>query len=253
MSDTTALLNTAVTAAQAAAAVLADVWQTDAGVNSEEGKDIKTQADLAAEQCLLDALRPTGLAILSEEQGADEGFSLDTGGWIIDPLDGTMNFTRDLPIHAVSVGLWREHQPVLGVIVDIARGETYQGIVGHGAALNGRQIHASDVQSPQQAVLATGFPRARSYVKSSLEASLERIQAFKKVRMLGSATMSLAWAASGVVDLYHEEDIFLWDVAAGVALVQAAGGGASWTPPQSDWKTTVFAGAKGLIAEPSAF
>ncbi|MCH2142822.1 MAG: hypothetical protein MK077_07485 [Phycisphaerales bacterium] len=245
--DHAGLLSIAVEAAQSAASVLSEHWSTDAGICGGVGKDIKTQADLAAEQCLLEHLRPTGLSILSEEQGADDSFDLDAGGWIIDPLDGTMNFTRGIPITAVSVGFWQHGQPVLGVVVDIDRQLTFQGIVGQGATCQGKPIGVSDVQDPSDAILATGFPRARAYDRTSLQASLERIQSFKKVRMVGSATMSLAWTACGMMDLYHEEDIFLWDVAAGLALVRAAGGRAHWTPPSTDWKTTVYAGTAGLV------
>ena len=241
------LLAIAVEAAESAASVLAEHWSNDAGVCGGVGKDIKTQADLAAEQCLLEHLRPTGLSILSEEQGADDHFDLDTGGWIIDPLDGTMNFTRGLPVTAVSVGFWQQGQPVLGVVVDIDRQRTFQGIVGQGATCEGQPLRVSRVQDPADAVLATGFPRARAYDSTSLQASLQRIQSFKKVRMIGSATMSLAWTACGMMDLYHEEDIFLWDVAAGLALVLAAGGSAHWTPPAADWKTTVYAGTTELV------
>jgi myo-inositol-1(or 4)-monophosphatase len=101
--------------------------------------------------------------------------------------------------------------------------------------------------APSDAVLATGFPRGMDYSGEALAAYTRRMSAFKKIRMIGSAGLSLAWTAGGLMDLYLEEDIYLWDVAAGLALVEAAGGLAHFTPPDAGWQTTVCAGVASLV------
>ncbi|MDP7574586.1 MAG: inositol monophosphatase family protein [Phycisphaerales bacterium] len=235
----------AVEAAAAAAAVLRRVGRE---VLSETGKDIKSQADLDAEAALLEVLRPTGLPILSEEMGADANFTLDRDGWIIDPLDGTMNFLRGIPISCTCVGLWRDGRPVLGVIHEIGRERAWVGGEGLPTTCNGQPTRCGEAETPASAVLATGFPRCFDFGDDSLSAYSRRMSAYKKIRMIGCAGLSLAWTAGGMMDLYLEEDIFLWDVAAGIALVNAAGGHTHFTPPDPQWRTSVAAGSEPLVA-----
>jgi myo-inositol-1(or 4)-monophosphatase len=237
-------LTIAVEAAEAAAAVLRRVGKK---VLSEFGKDIKSQADLDAEAALLEVLRPTGLPILSEEMGPDAEFSLQRDGWIIDPLDGTMNFLRGIPVSCTCVALWRDCRPVLGVIHEIGRGCAWVGGDGHPTTCNGKTVRCGDADSPQSAVLATGFPRCFDFGDASLAHYSRRMSAYKKIRMIGCAGLSLAWTAGGLMDLYLEEDIFLWDVAAGIALVEAAGGRAHFTTPDAQWRTQVVAGSPPLV------
>ena len=204
---------------------------SDSGVLSDFGKDIKTEADKAAEEIVLKALQSTDYAILSEESGlsnTDKKFSTICESslpiWIIDPLDGTYNFTRGFPMCCVSIALWQGLNPVLGVIYDFVSDTIYSGSVDNGASCNGKAIQVSRIKNHEQAALATGFPSSRDYSNVGLEASIRSIQRFKKIRMIGSAALSLAHVSSGNVDAYAEEDIWLWDVAAGLALVKSAGG-----------------------------
>lgn len=236
--------DTAVAAAAAAAKILAG----SAGrVLAEVGRDIKSQADLDAESALLAVLRPTGLPILSEEAGADDAFLLDRDGWIIDPLDGTMNFVRGIPVACTCVALWRDGRPVLGVTHELAADRAWVGGVGIPTTVAGVPCRCGTAMAPSDAVLATGFPRGMDYSGEALAAYTRRMSAFKKIRMIGSAGLSLAWTAGGLMDLYLEEDIYLWDVAAGLALVEAAGGLAHFTPPDAGWQTTVCAGVPSLV------
>ncbi|MDP7028760.1 MAG: inositol monophosphatase family protein [Phycisphaerales bacterium] len=230
-------------AAQAAGRVLAG---STAEVLASAGRDIKAQADLDAESAMMEVLRPLGLPILSEEMGADEGFALDRDGWIIDPLDGTMNFVRGIPIACTCVALWRGGRPVLGAIHEVALHRTWSGGVGRPAEVDGRRCRCGVAETPAEAVLATGFPRGMDFSEASLAAYARRMSSYKKIRMIGSAGLSLAWAAGGLVDLYLEDDIFIWDVAAGLAIVEAAGGAGLFTPPDSTWRTRVVAGASRL-------
>jgi len=252
----------AVSAARDAGACLRDGFLADAGIRSEAGNDIKTEADEAADRVILKALKGTGLPILSEETGVvpatqehSDGptiqrfnhsttqlLNLPTPIWIIDPLDGTFNFTRGFPVCCVSIALWDDGVPVFGVIYDFVEDRLYQGRVGHGAWEGDAPICVSSITDPARAALATGFPSARDYSDASLADSVRRVQRFKKIRMIGSAAMSLAHVAAGRVDAYYEESIWLWDVAAGLALVQAAGGAFQLSEIGADWKLDVFAG-----------
>jgi len=194
-------------------------------VRAEDGKDLKLEADVLAEGRILDRLRASSpYPILSEESGANPGFSEEAEFWVVDPLDGTLNYGRHLPLTCVSIALWRGDQPVLGVVYDFERGELFSGRVGEGAVCNGTPIAVSNVEDPAKAVLSTGFPSGRDFGEAALLDFCRKVQEFKKVRLLGSAALSLAWLAAGRLDAYAEDDIWLWDVAAGLALVAAAGG-----------------------------
>lgn len=216
-------LELATEAAQAAAALLTLSFSADAGVQGGEGRDIKTRADVEAEACILRHLEPSGLPVLAEET-AGESVPADGPRWLVDPLDGTMNFSRGFPMHAVSIALWDSARPVLGVVYDLPRQLLYTGHINGGAWQGGRPIRVSSIAETGQAMLATGFPTGRDYGTDSLTAFVSRVQAFKKIRMIGSAVLSLTMVAQGVFDAYFEEDIMIWDVAAGLALVAAAGG-----------------------------
>jgi myo-inositol-1(or 4)-monophosphatase len=216
-------LDLAIGAARAASELLLASFSVDAGVQSREGKDIKTRADVEVEACILRYLAPSGLPVLAEETARDvateEGMR-----WLVDPLDGTMNFSRGFPMHAVSIALWDRMTPVLGVVYDLPRKVLYFGCIGAGAWRNDMPLRVSSTAECGQAILATGFPTYRDYETDSLAAFVGRIQSFKKIRMIGSAAISLALVAEGVFDAYFEEDIMIWDVAAGLALVAAVGG-----------------------------
>lgn len=233
-------LELAVSAAREAGALLTDAYRQNAGVQSLKGRDIKTEADLAAEACILRTLAPSRLPAVAEETAADQG-PPDGRFWLVDPLDGTMNFSRGFPMYGVSIALWSGGEPQLGVVFDIARGLLFRGIVGLGAWCNERRIRVSNVSDRSQAVLATGFPTHRDYSPDALGRFVARVRDFKKIRMIGSASLSLAWVASGAFDAYTEEEIMLWDVAAGLALVLAAGGTIQVQSGRRHWSVTAAA------------
>ena len=202
--------------------------QTKVNVDSAEGKDIKLAMDKESEAVIMKCLGPSNIPILSEEHGLwnGTGVSLKKGKlWIIDPLDGSANYWKGMrELTCVSIALWEDGKPVLGVINRFFCDELFVGIVGVGAWLNDKPITTSVTGQISQAVLATGFPLKRSYESSNLERSIKQIQNFKKIRMLGTAAVMGAFVACGRVDAYVEEEIMLWDIAASGALVLAAGG-----------------------------
>lgn len=252
--ETEELLQIAERAARKAGRVLLEGFAHDAGVDSEKGKDIKTQADKAAEAEILKVLKPTGFPILSEETGLIPGndplpsnfptlslSDIPTPLWVIDPLDGTLNFTRGLPMCCVSIGLWSKGEPLLGVIYEFPADRMLTGSIEQGAYLNRKPVKVSDVTALDKAVLFTGFPSGRDYEDDSLLKTVRQVQQYKKVRMIGSAALSLAHVAQGHGEAYKEESIWFWDVAAGLALIKAAGGGFTLSPIGEDWKLDVLA------------
>ncbi len=197
--------------------------------------DLKSEADQVADGAIRRILEPTGIPILSEEGPAVSRECLDSRLWIVDPLDGTINFEKGIPIHCVSIALWDDRRPVFGIVYDCCADELLVGGSGMPARCGETSMSVSNVRSPGESVLATGFPSGRSYEETDLLGFVKRVQRFRKTRLFGSAAWSLASVARGRVDAYWEEDIYLWDVAAGIALVQGAGGCARYG--EVDWET----------------
>lgn len=217
-------------------------------VEIDSRRDVKIRADRESEGIIVDTLRSdSDFSILTEESGLLTGLDgAQWPTWIVDPLDGSVNFSRDLPICCVSVGLWWQTKPILGAIYDFNRDELFSGIVGEGAWLNGQDIWVSTVDSVHQAVACMGFPVNTSYEMGKLSAFVQRVRAFKKVRLLGSASLSLAYVACGRADAYMERDIMFWDVAAGIAILVGAGGNYSIEQGNREYALEVYAG-NGLL------
>lgn len=231
------------TAAFAAAELLRRDYLDDAQVTVDLGKDLKTRADLAAQELIIQHLQSSGLPVIAEE-GANAitvGINTDRPIWLVDPLDGTLNFTRGFAMAAVSIALWDKGAPVLGVIHEIHHGRIFSGVIGQGAWIDGNPMAVSTVDEIPKAILATGFSSGRRYDSDSLLRFVHSVQSYKKVRMLGSAALMLAHVAAGHFDVYEEDDIYLWDVAAGLALVVAAGGRFTMVPGSGDFKFRVRA------------
>lgn len=240
--DTKKLLIAAEAAAREAGALL--VSYTPNVVKSWD-KDMKIDADAAVHKLILEKLHATRIPVLSEE---DTAHDFGNGRkWIIDPLDGSINFLRGIPACAVSIALWEGGEPLLGVIYDFNRGELFSGVVGSGATLNGEKMSVSSVSGKGEAVLMTGFPSHTDFSTEALQQYVSFVQTFKKIRLLGSAALSLAYVACGRADAYYEKDIYIWDVAAGLALVKAAGGKYEMGAIDAEGKCTVFAGNERIV------
>jgi myo-inositol-1(or 4)-monophosphatase len=205
---------------------------SDKSIAANLERDVKLEGDIRLNQLIVRRLQEkTPYAVLSEEEGFSKG-KLDNKEylWIVDPLDGSLNFSRGIPLFCISIALWREMEPLLGVVYDFNRDEMFTGLVTEGAWLNGMPIKVSDVVEESEAVLCTGFPVSTDFSESALLNFVKDIQSYRKVRLLGSAALSLAYVASGRADAYHENDIAIWDVAAGIAIVKAAGGVVHFRP-----------------------
>ncbi len=166
--------------------------------------------------------------ILAEESGGDEWREEGPPIWLIDPLDGTNNFAHGFPHIGVSLALVEEQQPVVGVIYDPLRDETFAATAGGGAFLNGEAIRVTDVEQLSASFLATGFPYDR---RTAPDNNVERLDHFLRrsqgVRRAGAAVLDLCYVACGRFDGFWEIRLHPWDVAAGILIVREAGGEAT--------------------------
>ena len=142
---------------------------------------------------------------------------------------------------AVSISLWDGGVPILGVVHHLFSNEVFTSFHHRGAYKNDHRISVSTIKQKNEAILATGFPSGRDYSRDSLNNFIMNVQAYKKIRMLGSAALMLAYVACGYFDVYHEDDIYIWDVAAGLAIIAEAGGTYSIKPGSSALKYNINA------------
>ena len=190
-------------------------------------KDTKLQADIEAENLIKQSISSISkYPILAEESGKSVENLGDTF-WVIDPLDGTANFSRDIPICCVSIGLVCNMKPILGVIYDFNNDDLYTANnITKEAFLNNKEIEVSKIDNKNEAVLVTGLPVNTNYENDSLKKMIEDMQTWKKVRMIGSAAIASCYIASGKAELYKENGVFLWDIIAGAAIIESSGGNA---------------------------
>ncbi len=187
--------------------------------------NLVSYVDKESEKKLVDALKKIipGSGFLAEE-GTDSK-SENEYQWIIDPLDGTTNFLHGLPIFAISIGLMRKEQMVLGVVHEVSHGECFHSIEGGKAYCNETEIRVSPIAHLSESLLATGFPY---YHTEKKEVYLDIIKTFLEnshgIRRLGSAAIDLAYVAAGRLEGFFEYDLKPWDVAGGSFILQQAGG-----------------------------
>jgi myo-inositol-1(or 4)-monophosphatase len=188
--------------------------------------DFVSNVDKSAEQLIIQQIQAVypDHCIVGEEsgqQGTDSEFT-----WIIDPLDGTLNFIQGIPHFAVSIGVLKGKHLEHGVIVDPLRHEEFVASRGYGAQLNGKRIRVSARNKLEDCVIATGIPPAS--IATRIEPYLEALGAFTRssraIRRAGSAALDLAYVAAGRTDGFWEIGLSKWDIAAGIVLVREAGG-----------------------------
>lgn len=217
-------LAVAVEAARAGAAIVAANFGGGQGAQYKGRFDPVTATDSAAEAAIIAILeqhRPDD-EILAEEGG---GVILEGRQWIVDPLDGTVNFVHGIPQVSVSIGLYDGQDGLVGVVYDPLRDELFTATLGDGAFLNGRPIHTSPTMDLATSVVATGFPYDHDVHAEALAIVVrEMLRHINGLRRFGSAALDLAWVAAGRFDAYWELGIAPWDGAAGMLLVREAGG-----------------------------
>lgn len=191
--------------------------------------DVVTETDLASERLIRAELqqRCPGSAIVGEEYGDQLG--ANNVGWIVDPIDGTVNFLYALPVVSVSIAATVDGEIVAGAVADVLSGEAFSAARGLGARRNGSPIAHSGCTDFSEALVGTGFAYEAS-VRAEQAATLTKLlPACRDIRCMGSAALNLCWVGAGLLDGYFERDIKLYDYAAG-ALIAAEGGAAVETP-----------------------
>lgn len=222
------MANTALRAARRAGQILLQAMDRLDEIQVEEKapNDFVSSVDRAAEDAIAEILRKAypDHAILGEERGM-AGPEAAEHTWIIDPLDGTLNYLCGIPHFAVSIALQQGRHIEHGVIVDPVRNEEWVASRGAGAHLNGKRIRVSKVQRLGNAVLATGIPPgARQRLGEYMSSLGHFMEQCRSVRRQGSAALDLAYTAAGRVEGFFEIGLSPWDVAAGALLVREAGG-----------------------------
>ncbi len=195
-------------------------------ISNKEGiNNLVTEADHASEKVIMEAIRQDfpDHFILSEEAGEEKTAS--NIKWIIDPIDGTVNFANGIPICCVSIGVEQDGKMILGAVYNPFMNEFFFAERGAGATLNDKPIHVSSKSEVKSSCLVTGFPY------TYLDAPNGPLQVFEKfiragipVRRLGSAAIDLCWVAAGRFDGFYEHKLQAWDSAAGFLIVEEAGG-----------------------------
>ncbi len=224
-----AWLEAAVAIARGAGAILAAGFGRPARIELKGTIDLVTEHDRASEAWILGELarRFPGHAVLAEEAG---GTAANPGTpppfrWIVDPLDGTTNFAHGLPFFCVSIALEVDGMRALGVLYDPLRDECFAARKGGGATLNGAPIQVSAATSLATALGGTGFPYdVMEKPEETLRYFAPLLPTMRGVRRLGSAALDLGYVACGRLDLFWEVKLHPWDVAAGILIVEEAGG-----------------------------
>jgi myo-inositol-1(or 4)-monophosphatase len=226
--STKSALAIAIKAARAAGKIMRDNWHLPKRVNSSEAHDIKLELDVCCqktiEKIFFDAFPQ--VALLGEE-----GCSGDANAeyrWVVDPIDGTVNYFFGMPHAAVSIALQRRKgrfcETVLGVIYDPFADELWTATLGGKTKLNGRVVRVSKRGNASEAVVAMGFSKSKENLEKSLPHLIRLARRTLKIRLMGSAALELAYVASGRLDLYVERTINLWDIAAGALMVECSDG-----------------------------
>lgn len=216
-------LQVAETAARAAGERLRQAMGSELLINQADQHDLKIQLDVEIQSDLERALLSAfpGSSVLGEE-GQTQGTSeLE---WIIDPIDGTVNFVYSIPHFCISIAACNRGEIVGGLVFDPMRQELFTAMRGGGAFLNGRPIRVSSRTQLSEAILAVGFSKGPDTIERALQLYAYYAPRVRKLRAMGSAALDMAYVASGRLDAYIEQGIKIWDIAAGMLLVQEAGG-----------------------------
>ena len=223
-------LQVAIAAARAAGAIHVELYERLERIVHKSEKDVVTEADHLSEAAILETIRSVfpDDAFLAEESGTSGPAAERL--WVIDPLDGTVNYANGIPFFAVSIGLVLDGHPVLGVVLDPVRDELFHAIAGRGAYLDGTVIHNPGKDRMSDAVVHLGLPRSGFARQTSRYRRAVRI-----TRQMGSATLSLAYVANGRFDAYVQwQGLSTWDIcAAGVIAIE--GGAVVTTTLGNHW------------------
>lgn len=231
-------LDAAVAAAEAAAQIQRAGLGGELDVRTKSSEvDLVTRVDRLCEESIREALLgayPHHL-MLGEEEGTSFGSGLANSDgassgargvprWVVDPLDGTVNYAHGFPFYCVSIGLELDGELLVGAVLDSVRGELFTAVRGQGAWLNGRRLAVTDETVMRKALLATGFAYVEGDIYRNLDVFARMLPKVRSVRRPGAAALDLCYVACGRLDGFWELSLQPWDVAAGTLIVREAGG-----------------------------
>jgi myo-inositol-1(or 4)-monophosphatase len=231
-------LAAAVRAAHAAGKLMRKNLRETKVVNARTSHDIKLELDVRCQKLIEKILRRTfpRIALLGEE--GDSGATNEALRWVVDPIDGTVNFAYGIPHACVSIALQTRsaergvrnktvapgYQTIVGVVYDPFTDETWTAIRGEATRLNGHLTRVSVRKQLKESIVCVGFAKSRHSLERALPHFIWMARRVRKMRMMGAAALGLAYVASGRFDAYIERGVSLWDVAAGGLLIECAGG-----------------------------
>ena len=208
--------------------ILKDGYFSKKDVTFKASKDLVTKYDVAVENFLKEkfTLEFKDFNVIAEE--SDNSNLEFSNSIIVDPIDGTTNFVNKVPHTCISVGVYKDKKPFIGIVYNPILDELYTAVVGEGAYLNGERLQVSDEDTFQKALLSTGFPYSNATNKDDLNDVIEKIAYIlprcQDIRRLGSAAIDLCFVARGTYEGYYEMNLKAWDVSAGLIILQEAGG-----------------------------
>jgi myo-inositol-1(or 4)-monophosphatase len=219
-----AYLNAAIESARAAGDLIRSNLGTSLTVNVEEAHDLKLELDVSAQELITTMLLKQfpDHGVIGEE--GSSGSAEAEYQWIIDPIDGTVNFFYGIPHFCISIALRQRETLIAGTIFDPIKDELWHASRGEPAFLNDRPIRVSPRKSLSESVISIGLSKSPRAIEAGLKTFNTMIGRARKCRMMGSAALDLAYVATGRFDAYIERSVNLWDIAAGWLLVEAAGG-----------------------------
>jgi myo-inositol-1(or 4)-monophosphatase len=263
--STTKALAAAVAAANIAGALMRKNLRAEKKANEVSSHDIKLELDVRCQKLIekkLHAAFPE-ISFLGEE--GDSGAADSEYRWVVDPIDGTVNFAYGIPHACVSIALQvrREkgegragrsrpithhssHVTVLGVIYDPFQDELWTAISGGPARLNGKVIHVSRRRKLAECIVTVGFAKSAASLEASLPSFIWLARRVRKIRIMGAAALGLTYVATGRLDAYIERGVSIWDVAAGGLIIECAGG-KFWTEPAKGPHKLRMVASNGLI------
>lgn len=244
-------LETAKTAAREASEIIKKfASERSFNIELKRKNDLVTDADLASEQRIIEVIKSVfpDDNFLAEE--SNTYLELPSGRvWIIDPIDGTTNFSHGFSPYCVSIALWIDGIPKVGLVLEVAHDECFYAVEGEGAYLNDERLSISEITDPSQSLIATGFPYSQfDLVDPYLNVLKSLMQKTHGIRRAGSASYDLCCVAAGRFDGFYEYGLNPWDIAAGMLIIKEAGGGTcDWLGEQNQlFGRRIIAGNKSI-------